>query len=122
MKTLRIIAGFCVSYLVGNFFVVVTHSLLGDEIYAILKVLLDWLPVSLVYAALAAVVLSRLGLNTVFGMVELCGFWIGLLPLLFLWPPYMCIWNLAVPLVLAQCVSIAVVILLRWGVFKLSHK
>lgn len=122
MKTLPVIAKFCVWYLIGNFLVMITHILLGDEIYAILKVLLAWLPVSAIYATLAAILLTRLGLNTVLGMVELCGFWIGVFPLLFFWPPYMCILELAVLCVLAQCVSVAVVVLLRWGVFKTFHK
>jgi hypothetical protein len=122
MKLLEMIFKLCVSYFIGSSVVVLANVLMGDNLYVIMRFLLDWLPVSIVYGALAAAALYRFRLQNIFGMVGLCGFWIGMLPLLFSWPPYMCILMLAIVSIFVQCVSIAVVVLLRWGVFKLSHK
>ena len=82
-----------------------------------------WLPISIVYGAFFYFTLVFLKINNLFGMMELCGFCVGLFPLFFdLWPPYMWRLDLALHFCLIQFAVLLLVIFIRWCCFKIIHK
>ncbi len=112
--TLKLIISYFIATIIAG--LVCLHR--GDEIEALEKIFMLWLPVSVIYSLITITVLTRLSIVKLSGMVELCGFCIGMFLLLFGWPPYVWILELAIISVAMQCLCIAVVILLRWFVFR----
>ena len=114
---------FLIGNLLGDIAVGTVLVLKGSHFGGTCLVLSLWLPVTIVYAAVTAVALKRLGLLDLRGMMELCGLTVSTFPLFCgLWPTYMWVWDIAIFFMAIQCASLSTVVLARWLVFKMFHK
>lgn len=117
MKT---IIRFVIGYAVG---VLLVASLLisrGDAFENVARLLASWLPIGAAYCAVAAVVLRLNKLGRLFGMFELCGLCVGLFPLFSgLWPTYSMRWDLALIMVVVQCIALLVTVVVVFFVNRL---
>jgi hypothetical protein len=120
---MKLVLRFIIGDIIGNVIVGFFLSAHGDYLSSVCKGLSLWIPMSVVYGAATIIILKRLGIAQLTGMMEICGLGIGLFPPFFgLWPPYMWIWQLAVLLVVMQCVSISFIAFVIWIVYRLRTK
>jgi YD repeat-containing protein len=98
---------------------------LTDHMMSFGIILAQWIPVFIVYGVLIIVVLKRLKISELIGIVELCGFCVGLFPVPpfgALWPNYAWRWDLALFYTAIQCAFLSAIIFLRWLFYKALHR
>jgi hypothetical protein len=102
---------FVVGYAVGVLLVGSWLLSRGDAFESVARLLASWLPIAVVYGAIAATILRLNRLSRLLGMLELCGLCIGLFPLFSgLWPTYSMRWDLALIMVAVQCAALALAV------------
>ena len=117
--TMKLVLRFILGDIVGNAIVGFLLYSKGDHPSSVFIGLSLWIPMSVVYGAATIVILKRLGVAHLTGMMEVCGLCVGLLPPFFgVWPPYMWIWSLAIPLVVMQCTCISFTAIIIWIVHR----
>jgi hypothetical protein len=111
---------FVVGYAVGVLLVGSWLLSRGDAFESVARLLASWLPIAVVYGAIAATILRLNRLSRLLGMLELCGLCIGLFPLFSgLWPTYSMRWDLALIMIAVQCVALAATIIVMFAVSRL---
>lgn len=115
-KLVRFAAGYVVGCLLTTAWVVSK----GDPVENACWLLMWWLPIAAVYYAITIVVLRRLQIFGLIGMLELCGLCVGLFPLVSgLWPTYWMRWDLALIMVVVQCVALSATVFIAYFFHRL---
>ena len=108
---MKAIVRFAIGYSVGALIVASILMSRGDGFEGVGRLLISWLPMGAIYCAVAVVVLRLFKIGRLLGMFELCGSCVGLFPLISgLWPTYSMRWDLALIMVVVQCVVLSATI------------
>lgn len=98
-------------YIIGVVIVTLILTLSGDALRNVIKLLILWLPINAAYSFAIVLLLRQMGIAQMPWMFELCGTCIGAMPLFSgLWPIYWMRWDVALAMVVIQCLGLTLVV------------
>jgi hypothetical protein len=110
-------------YLAGAIAVAALSFCQGSDPKNIIRLLLLSLPIAALYGIAIILILGRIGKALSFGMMELSGVCIGLMPYFSgLWPIYWMRWDMALLMVAVQCTVLSLLIILWTLLLKLRNR
>ena len=112
---MKAIVRFVIGYIVGALIVASILMARGDSLENTSRLLISWLPMVAAYGAVLVVALRLAKAAEWFGVFELCGMCVGLFPLISgLWPTYSMRWDLALIMVVVQCVALTATVFIAF--------